>query len=92
MDHERLPEIVRSTREGERPWLLGIEEEELAPLPRVVPGEEPLTTTERVVLDLVYRGHTNPEIALELSVSLSTVKTHMSHILRKTGRSSRREL
>jgi DNA-binding NarL/FixJ family response regulator len=92
MDHERLPEIARSTRDGERPWLLGIEEEELEPHLRVVAGEEPLTSRERDILDLVYKGLTNPEIASELSISLSTVKTHMGRILRKTGRSSRREL
>lgn len=92
VDHEKLPEAVRLTQAGERPWLLGMEGEELESHPRVVSGEEPLTSRERDILDLVYKGLTNPEIASELSISLYTVKTHMGRILRKTGRSSRREL
>lgn len=90
--YEKLPEAIRACQAGERPWLLGVEGEEVDSSPRVVPGEEPLTATERVVLDLVYRGLTNPEISSELSVSLSTVKTHVGSILRKTGRKNRREL
>lgn len=81
---------VRRTYFGERPWLMGVEEEDGNQL-KTASDENSLTSRERDILDLVHRGHTNPEIATELSVSLSTVKTHVGHILRKTGRNSRRD-
>lgn len=91
LDYEELPDAVRRTYFGERPWLMGAEEEDGDQL-KIAPDEDYLTSRERDILDLVHKGRTNPEIATELSVSLSTVKTHVGHILRKTGRNSRREL
>jgi len=44
-----------------------------------------LTPREREVLDLVICGRSNTEIAELLVVSLSTVKTHLAHILDKLG-------
>ncbi len=44
-----------------------------------------LTPREREVLDLVIRGRSNTEIARDLAVSLSTVKTHLGHVLDKLG-------
>lgn len=46
---------------------------------------ETLTPREREVLALVAQGYTNPRIASTLSVSPSTVRTHMEHILAKLG-------
>jgi DNA-binding NarL/FixJ family response regulator len=44
-----------------------------------------LTPREREVLDLVIGGRSNTEIADALTVSPSTVKTHLGHILDKLG-------
>lgn len=48
-----------------------------------------LTTRERDVLRLVGEGLSNSEIAQRLFVSVNTVKTHISHVLAKTGCQSR---
>jgi DNA-binding NarL/FixJ family response regulator len=44
---------------------------------------EELTPREREVLQLIARGRTNGEIAAELVIEDSTVKTHVKHVLRK---------
>lgn len=51
--------------------------------------EEPLTPREREVLQLIARGQTNQQIARELTLSISTVKTHVEHIIGKLGVSDR---
>ncbi len=44
-----------------------------------------LTTREREILTLIVRGLSNSNIAEELFISVSTVKTHKSNILKKLG-------
>jgi DNA-binding NarL/FixJ family response regulator len=52
----------------------------------------PLTEREEEVLALVARGRTNAEIATELYVSLSTVKTHVASLMTKLGARNRVEI
>ena len=53
---------------------------------------EPLTAREDDVLLCVARGRTNIEIADELHISLSTVKTHIAAIMAKLGARNRVEI
>ncbi|MFI6393773.1 response regulator [Nonomuraea sp. NPDC050547] len=54
--------------------------------------EEALTERELDVVRLVARGRTNQEVAGELFVSLSTVKTHLGSIQSKLGARNRVEI
>ncbi len=53
---------------------------------------EPLTAREEQVLLAAARGRTNGEIGEELSISLSTVKTHLAALMRKLGARNRVEV
>lgn len=51
-----------------------------------------LTEREREILKLIAEGHTNPEIAKLLVISVRTVETHRAHIMDKLGIHQRSEL
>ncbi|MGC5585207.1 response regulator [Ornithinimicrobium sp. W1665] len=53
---------------------------------------EPLTSREEEVLIPVAQGRTNSEIADELHISLSTVKTHLAALMRKLDARNRVEI
>ena len=53
---------------------------------------EPLTDREEQVLALVARGRTNAEIAAELFIGVTTVKTHVTSLLTKLGARNRVEI
>jgi len=56
------------------------------------PPREPLTDREEEVLAVVARGRTNREIAAELFISPSTVKTHITSLMLKLGVRNRVEI
>lgn len=53
------------------------------------PSEDPLTEREMDVLTSIARGMSNQEIGLSLSISETTVRTHVSRILNKLHLASR---
>jgi DNA-binding NarL/FixJ family response regulator len=55
-------------------------------------GWDSLTPTEAAVVDLVAEGLGNPRIAERLLVEVSTVKTHLHHVFRKLGVTTRAQL
>ena len=67
-----------------------------APSADVKPSFDPeldqLTSREREVLRLIAQGYTYKEIARELYISVKTVESHVSSVLRKLQLSSRHQL
>lgn len=51
--------------------------------------EKPLTKREKEILKYLCEGKSNPQIAKELVVTLSTVKAHVSSIIKKLNASDR---
>jgi DNA-binding NarL/FixJ family response regulator len=60
--------------------------------PVVDPELDQLTNREREVLRLLARGYAYKEVAKELYISIKTVETHASNVLRKLQMSNRYEL
>ncbi|MDO4901784.1 response regulator transcription factor [Actinomyces sp.] len=97
---ERLIEAVRTVHAGDsvispgptRRLLTAVragQAEQTRPQPPLPGG---LTERETEVLALVARGLTNQEICERLWLSMATVKTHISHLLAKTGARDRVQL
>ncbi|HEY7650782.1 MAG TPA: response regulator transcription factor [Methylomirabilota bacterium] len=63
-----------------------------APEVRSVAGENSLTTREREIATLVARGAGNKEIAGQLTISIKTVKAHLTNIFKKLGLETRLQL
>ncbi len=62
------------------------------PLGEIDPELDQLTPREREVLRFIARGYAYKEAARELHISVRTVETHVSSVLRKLQLSSRYEL
>lgn len=62
------------------------------PIGQIDPELDLLTDREREVLRLIARGYTYRETGEELFISIKTVETHVSHVLRKLQLSNRNEL
>jgi len=56
------------------------------------PELDQLTAREREVLRLIARGYAYKEVARELFISIKTVETHVSAVLRKLQLSNRHQL
>jgi DNA-binding NarL/FixJ family response regulator len=89
---DELLHAVRSVAEGGMLWDRGLMQQvvlkTVRDLPAVVSLDdeqlvEPLTTREREILTFLAQGMNNREISEVLSVTVSTVKTHIEHILSK---------
>lgn len=63
-----------------------------ADVPSVDEDLDKLSAREREVLKLIARGYSYKEVAKELFISVKTVETHVSAVLRKLQLSSRHEL
>ena len=63
-----------------------------AQVPSVDPELDRLSAREREVMRLIARGYTYREVARQLFISVKTVETHVSSVLRKLQLSSRHEL
>jgi DNA-binding NarL/FixJ family response regulator len=61
-------------------------------VPSIDPEIDQLTPREREVLRLLARGYAYKEIAAELFISIKTVETHASNVLRKLQLSNRHQL
>ena len=94
------PELVAAIRrvgEGDAvfsPRLAGFVLDAFAGIDVAAVDEEldQLTPREREVLRLIARGYAYKEVAKELFISVKTVETHVSAVLRKLQLSSRHEL
>ena len=56
------------------------------------PLQDPLTEREAAVLELIAKGHSNRQIAVELHLAEGTVKNHVSRIMQKLHANTRTEL
>ncbi|MTD14310.1 response regulator [Nakamurella sp. YIM 132087] len=78
------------------PRLAGFVLDAFSDRPGAAPVTDPeldmLSPREREVLKLLARGYAYKEIAAQLFISVKTVETHVSAVLRKTQKSNRYEL
>jgi DNA-binding NarL/FixJ family response regulator len=91
---EELFKAIRAVHRGEsliQPVVASKLIDRFAELSRRAPLGEQLTERELEILQLMAKGAANKEISRELSISESTVKTHISNIFQKLGVNDRTE-
>jgi DNA-binding NarL/FixJ family response regulator len=94
---DELRDAIRRVRDGDAvfsPRLAGFVLDAFAGTapPRFDSELDQLTAREREVLRHIARGYSYKEIARQLHISVKTVETHVSAVLRKLQLSSRHEL
>ena len=92
-----LSEAVRRVAAGDAvfsPMLAGFVLDAFSSIPvtEINPDLDQLTPREREVLQHIARGYTYREIGEQLFISVKTVETHVSSVLRKLQLSNRHEL
>lgn len=87
VSEETILEIIERTLKGESIYPIKTPEVKLG-----MTKSTDLTPREIQVLRLLTTGVGNDEIADSLGISLNTVKTHIQHLLDKTGFASRTQL
>lgn len=91
---EELFKAIRAVHKGEsliQPVVASKLIDRFAELSRRAPSGEQLTERELEILQLMAKGAANKEISAQLSISESTVKTHISNIFQKLGVNDRTE-
>jgi DNA-binding NarL/FixJ family response regulator len=96
IEPEALADAIRRVHEGDAvfsPRLAGFVLDAFAgEAPPIDPEVDSLTAREREVLRHIARGYTYREAATELHISVRTVESHVSAVLRKLQLTNRREL
>jgi DNA-binding NarL/FixJ family response regulator len=80
---QKLIEAIFAAQHGEPVLHPRIAKKLIQRVNRPEPLLEPLTTKEKEVLAELVKGKSNKEIAADLGISETTVKTHVSNILHK---------
>jgi DNA-binding CsgD family transcriptional regulator len=88
MHHEALADARRVGRELRR---LGVERR-IVSQSRAKTGWDSLTGSELTVVNLIAQGATNRDVAVQLHLSLHTVKNHVHNAFTKLGINSRAQL
>lgn len=86
---ERVVSATRAVAQGESVFDTSVANKIVAgrtrPRQALDADSEPLSEREMEVLELMAQGHSNKEIGRALWIGETTVKTHVTHILRKLG-------
>ncbi len=88
---EEMAQALRNAAHGQATLSPAVTQALVAATARPPEPDYHLTERERELLGLLVHGLSNPDIAQHLTISLSTVKFHISSILAKLGASSRTE-
>ncbi len=96
LEKHRIQHLIREMEANERTNAVHFDEafvERLVSLPQVpeVIRTSPLTQREWQVLGLIYAGYSNDQIATELDVAPTTIKTHIRNLYQKLHLANRQE-